>query len=186
MVALYLAGPEVFLPQAQSVGAAKKELCAAWGHEGLFPLDPDLPVATGEGVATQIYRANIAMIEKSAAIVANLTPFRGPSADAGTVFEIGYALALGKPVFAYVNVVADFRARIMDTHGPLIVTTAGEWAQDGMAVENFGLRDNLMIAESIAAQGLEIIAHDAAAEDLFTDLKAFEMCLRRASGLFAG
>ena len=180
MVALYLAGPEVFLPQARSIGAAKKELCARWGYEGLFPLDSDLPVASGEGVAMQIYRANIAMIDKSAGIVANLTPFRGPSADAGTVFEIGYALGSGKPVFAYVNVLADYRARVIDSHGPLVVTTSGEWASDGMAVENFSLRDNLMIAQSIAAQGWEIVAHAAATEAQFTDLEGFEMSLRRA------
>lgn len=186
MVALYLAGPEVFLPQAQTVGAAKKRLCAAYGHEGLFPLDSDLPVATGAGVATQIYRANIAMIDKSAALVANLTPFRGPSADAGTVFEIGYALALGKPVFAYANVLADYRERLIDTHGPLVATSDGEWARDGMAVENFGLHDNLMIAESIAAQGWEIVRRAAPAGALFSDLQGFEICLRRLSAHFSG
>jgi nucleoside 2-deoxyribosyltransferase len=178
MVALYLAGPDVFLPHAQAVGAAKKELCAAHGHAGLFPLDSDLPVAS------LIYRANIAMIHKSAAIVANLTPFRGPSADAGTVFEIGYALALGKPVFAYANVTADYRARVIDSHGPLVATAAGEWACDGMAVENFGLHDNLMIAESIAGQGWEIIVHAAPAEAIFTDLQAFDACLKQVSAHF--
>lgn len=185
MVALYLAGPEVFLPQAQAVGAAKKKLCTTYGHEGLFPLDSDLPVATGAGVATRIYRANIAMIDKSAALVANLTPFRGPSADAGTVFEIGYALALGKPVFAYANVAADYRARVAGSHGPLVATAAGEWACDGMAIENFGLHDNLMIAESIAAQGWEIVRHAAPPEALFSDLQSFEICVRRLSAHFA-
>ncbi len=179
MVALYLAGPEVFLPQARSIGVAKKKLCARWGYEGLFPLDSNLPVVSGEDVAMHIYRANIDMIDKCEAIVANLTPFRGPSADAGTIFEIGYALGTGKPVFAYINVLADYRSRVIDSHGPLVVTKDDEWGADGMAVENFGLRDNLMIAQSIAAQGWEIIAHSAAADALFTDLQGFEMSLRR-------
>ena len=30
------------------------------------------------------------------AIIANLTPFRGPSADAGTVYELGYMAGRGK------------------------------------------------------------------------------------------
>lgn len=184
MVALYLAGPEVFLAQAQAVGAAKKQLCVAYGHAGLFPLDSDLPVASGAGVSTQIYHANIAMIHKSAAVIANLTPFRGPSADAGTVFEIGYALALGKPVFAYANVIAGYRERVRDSHGPLVASDLGEWACDGMAVENFGLHDNLMIAESIAAQGWEMIAHAAPADALFMDLQAFEACLKQVSAHF--
>jgi nucleoside 2-deoxyribosyltransferase len=124
------------------------------------------------------------MIHKSAAVVANLTPFRGPSADAGTVFEIGYALALGKPVFAYANVTADYRARVIDSHGPLVATAAGEWACDGMAVENFGLHDNLMIAESIAGQGWEMVVHAAQAEAIFADLQAFEVCLKQVSAYF--
>lgn len=186
MVALYLAGPEVFLTQAQAVGVAKRQLCAAYGHEGLYPLDSAMSAVSGEDVAARIYRANIDMIRKSAALVANLTPFRGPSADAGTIFEIGYALALVKPVFAYVNVIADYRERVIESHGPVVITSAGAWARDGMAVENFGLRDNLMIAESIAAQGWDIVAHAAPPEALFTDLKAFELCLRRVSAHFSG
>jgi nucleoside 2-deoxyribosyltransferase len=185
MVALYLAGPEVFLPQSRSVGANKKKICATLGHEGLFPLDADLPVACGKDLATHICRANIAMIEKSAAIVANLTPFRGPSADAGTIFEIGYALAMGKPVFAYANVVADYRKRVVDAYGPLVLNPTGEWACDGMAVENFGLIDNLMIAESIAAQGWDIVRHKAEADALFTDLRGFVICLQHVSMHFS-
>jgi nucleoside 2-deoxyribosyltransferase len=36
----------------------------------------------------------------------NCSPFRGVSLDAGTAYEIGYACALGKPVFGYSNVLA--------------------------------------------------------------------------------
>ena len=31
---IYLAGPEVFLPDAVQIGQAKKRLCAAYGFEG--------------------------------------------------------------------------------------------------------------------------------------------------------
>ena len=36
---IYLAGPEVFLPDARVIGEAKARLCAAAGFEGIFPLD---------------------------------------------------------------------------------------------------------------------------------------------------
>ena len=36
---VYLAGPDVFLPDALAVGEAKKRLCADHGLEGVFPLD---------------------------------------------------------------------------------------------------------------------------------------------------
>ena len=42
---VYLAGPEVFLPDAIAVGAEKCRLCAEYGFEGLFPLDASLELS---------------------------------------------------------------------------------------------------------------------------------------------
>ena len=42
---IYLAGPEVFLPDAIAVGAAKCRLAAEAGLEGAFPLDAQLDIA---------------------------------------------------------------------------------------------------------------------------------------------
>ena len=36
------------------------------------------------------------MMDAADAIIANLTPFRGPGADAGTVYELGYMAGRGK------------------------------------------------------------------------------------------
>lgn len=52
----------------------------------------------------QVYDACIAGIEKADVIVAMLD---GPSADDGTAFEVGYAIAKGKPV---IGVRTDYRA----------------------------------------------------------------------------
>ena len=58
---VYLAGPEVFLPNAIEIATRKKQLCLEYGFEGLFPFDSELekgpePLTTANG----IYRANIA------------------------------------------------------------------------------------------------------------------------------
>ena len=37
---IYLAGPELFLADAGRIAAAKREICAAHGHAGVFPTDP--------------------------------------------------------------------------------------------------------------------------------------------------
>jgi len=58
--------------------------------------------AFAQGVA--IYRGNVAHMDRSDAIVANMTPFRGVSMDAGTAFEMGYMAAKGKPVLGYTHV----------------------------------------------------------------------------------
>ena len=39
---VYLAGPDVFHPDAVTLGQRKKELCAQFGLVGVFPLDNDL------------------------------------------------------------------------------------------------------------------------------------------------
>ena len=100
---LYLAGPEVFLPEAIEIGRIKKDLCARYGIEGLYPFDNEVSPRSGEAVDRLIYRANIAMIRDADGGIFNLTPFRGPSADVGTVFELGFLSALGKAAFGYTN-----------------------------------------------------------------------------------
>ena len=48
---IYLAGPEVFLPDSLDIGAKKVALCAAHGFEGVFPLDASLDLT---GLAMRI------------------------------------------------------------------------------------------------------------------------------------
>ena len=100
----YLAGPEVFLPDAIAVGRRKKALCFEYGFEGLYPFDNEV---SADGLETPldrlIYRANIAMLREVDFGIFNLTPFHGPSADVRTVFELGMLTGLEKPVFAYTN-----------------------------------------------------------------------------------
>ena len=45
-------------------------------------------------------------------VIANMTPFRGPSMDVGTAVELGYSFARGLPVFGYTNIVDDYEARV--------------------------------------------------------------------------
>ncbi len=173
---LYLAGPDVFLVDAAAVGARKVALCASCGFEGLFPLDADIPereVASGD-----IYRANMRLLRSSDGVVANLTPFRGISADVGTVYEVAYALALGKPVFGYSEAVASLGPRIRAAFGS---GADQAFAGDGMIVEDFGLPDNLMIAEGLATQGWPMAVGGPGT--LTPDL--FAACLQRAEAYFS-
>lgn len=183
---IYLAGPDVFLPDAHAMGAAKKALCAEHGFKGAFPLEAELSLEGDRAMSRAIFDANAATIRRCDAVIANLTPFRGPSADAGTVFEVGMAFALGKPVFGYANVVGDYRSRVEASCGALCERSATFFAADGMSVEDFGLPDNLMIVEAIRAQGWDMITRDAPRDALQTDLAAFELCLRQAASVLFG
>lgn len=165
---VYLAGPDVFLPGANMMAQEKKRLLERFGMEGLFPLDNEIekPASADPGaIAAQIARLNFAMMDGADAGLAHLTPFRGPSADAGTIGEVFYMFARGKPVFGYSNDARPYNVRVIP---------------DGMAIEDFGLFDNLMIPPVLAA----FHAHAAAPERYYEDLTAFEQAVRAAARHF--
>ncbi len=99
---IYLAGPDVFLPDAVEIGRRKADICARHGVAGRYPLDNTIERGAADA-SLQIFKANEAMMDACDAIIANLTPFRGPGADAGTVYELGYMAARGKLCLGYSN-----------------------------------------------------------------------------------
>src|SRR5262245_61412549 len=181
MQKVYLAGPEVFLPDAVEIGRRKKKLCAAYGFEGLFPLDNEISSASdGERIDRLIYQANVQLIRRADFGICNLTPFRGPSADAGTVFELGMLVGLGKPVFGYTNVTTDLLDRSKRADAALFDATQKVWRDSaGMLIEDFGNADNLMVDNALIEHaGCPIVRHRAPDGELLRDLAGFETCLR--------
>ena len=134
-VKAYLAGPDVFLPDARGQARRKVAVCARHGILGRPPLNEDAESlgALPDGEAWRaIFRKDLAMMEECEAVIANLTPFRGPSADAGTLVEVGWFLGRGKPVFGYSNAAEPFsersRRQVEAVPDPL----------PGLSVEGFG------------------------------------------------
>jgi nucleoside 2-deoxyribosyltransferase len=82
---IYLAGPDVFLPDAVEIGRRKLEICARHGLTGLYPLDSGIDAAAAD-LSLQIFKGLEVMMERCDVIIANLTPFRGAGADPGTVY----------------------------------------------------------------------------------------------------
>lgn len=179
---VYLAGPDVFLPEAAAMAAEKKRLCALHGLEGVFPTDPrpDPAADAASDPWYAIYLRNEAHIRACDALVANLTPFRGPSVDAGTVYELGFMRALGRPVMGYTNDAADFAARTLRFLGNHAARGgAGRWVDgEGLALEEFGLTDNLMIDGGIRAAGGVLVRRQVPEAARWTDLTGFEACLK--------
>lgn len=138
---IYLAGPDVFRADALAWATEARRLCAAAGHLALIPLDGVETTAPG------IYHANIGLIRAADAVIANLNPFRGCEPDSGTCVEVGFALALGKPVIGYLADAATTVERVVRLCGPLQTGDNGRPVdRDGLHVENFGLPLNLMLA----------------------------------------
>src|SRR4030088_3120953 len=99
---IYLAGPDVFLPDAVELGRRKADICARHGLTGLYLLDNAIDLSARDA-SLRIFAGNEAMMIEADAIIANLTPFRGPAADAGTVYELGYMAGRGKLCLGYSN-----------------------------------------------------------------------------------
>ncbi|MES2710810.1 MAG: nucleoside 2-deoxyribosyltransferase [Pseudomonadota bacterium] len=177
---VYLAGPEVFLADAEAIAAAKKAVCAAHGLIGVFPTDhrPDAGGAPPEE-HRRIYRLNEAHIRDCDALIANLTPFRGPSADSGTAYELGFMRALARPVLAYTNTHRDFASRTLAHLSPHVRRRdAATWEdEDGMAIEAFGLADNLMLDGGVLESGFAVEREDVPPEARWRDLTAFTRCV---------
>jgi nucleoside 2-deoxyribosyltransferase len=173
---IYLAGPDVFLPDAMQLGRRKQELCERHGHDGLFPLDNTVDVAAPTA-SMDIFRGNRAMMDDADAIIANLTPFRGPSADAGTVYELGYMAGRGKLCFGYSNDPLAYIDRVAKLQ-PLTGQGGALVDAQGLIVEDFRLADNLMIVHALDLHGASLVIARTAPADPWHDLSTFEACLR--------
>ena len=68
---IYLAGPDVFLPDAVEIGRQKAAICAAHGLTGLYPLDNAIDL-TAPDASRQIFCGNEAMMDAADAIIASL------------------------------------------------------------------------------------------------------------------
>ena len=136
----YLAGPDVFFPNAKLLGAEKKATLLRRGLVGRFPSDNE--VASGPGMAHEIFLQNVALIDKSNILLANIIPFRGPSLDPGTAWEIGYAYAKGLPIICYGS--SGTYLQRCQSRG-LEGTPAG-FDHEGMLIEDFDQQENLMIS----------------------------------------
>jgi nucleoside 2-deoxyribosyltransferase len=185
---VYLAGPDVFLRDPGAFAQRKKALCERYGFEGVFPLDGDLkpqgPDLRELGLA--ISRANEGLIRGCQLVIAQMTPFRGPSADVGTAYEMGFARACGLPVFAYSNVAEDFTTRTTAFVGTTHKRPDGH-IEDGdqMQLEAFNLVDNLMLYGAIVASGGTLATSTSTPAERYTKLEAFEQCVAAAAKVFA-
>jgi nucleoside 2-deoxyribosyltransferase len=183
MKKVYLAGPDVFLPQPLEMARRKKELCAQYGLTGLFPLDNKID-PKAKDASLEIFRSNETLMKEADAIIANLTPFRGPSADAGTVYELGYMAACGKLCLGYCNDPALYAHRVARFTA---VKPCGDRLIDAekLTVENFRLPDNLMMIHALDLHGCRLVVPKTAPADIWHDLTSFEECVKLAAARLA-
>jgi nucleoside 2-deoxyribosyltransferase len=94
---IYIAGPQVFLPDPLKFFDGVRRLCERKGVVPLIPFDPVI------ADTRDIFRLNIDLLKSCDGLVADVSPFRGAEPDSGTVWEAGFVSALGKPVALYTD-----------------------------------------------------------------------------------
>lgn len=174
---VYLAGPDPWFPEADAHRRRQEALCVA---AGLAPISSRLGAGAGEAERTEVharilYTEALSDLRRADALIANLSPWRGPSCDPATAFLAGFAAALGKPVFAYSNISdeeeADPRGRVEAWMGASPDLDGRLRDGAGAEIEDFYLPETLMLwAET--RRFFAIIT-----EDPFHDLTGLEMCL---------
>jgi nucleoside 2-deoxyribosyltransferase len=152
---VYLAGPDVFYPDANDRAEHMKEFLAERDMVGLFPMDSKIDpgqFSDAKDFGIAIGNANEEMMRKADIIIANVEPWRGPEADDGTAYEVGFMAAQGKLVVLHSNDPRPFADRVVEgiyggkvhQDGPL---RRGD--SDNMMIEDFpGFADNLMLVNA--------------------------------------
>ena len=169
----YLAGPDVFFPNANEIGRQKIEYLHTLGIVGHFPLDTEVPgdllkqpakVSRFIGDANEKIMLDCCRDSRIGLILANMSPFHGPSMDVGTAFEVGFMSALSYKnnviIIGYTSDNRSFEDRVVEE-------IYGGWSnithKDGIPhgtdetmIEAFGGAENLMITNAILRTGGEI------------------------------
>ena len=148
MKKIYIAGFDVFETNSIEIGKKYISLCEKYGFKGLYPLDNVVDFNQEKNkIAQDIYKANIRLINQADIIIANINSFRGKEADSGTVWECGYASALGKKVYCYMKENQDYQSYI-DTfdENEIKVIDNIKFDLDNRVIEDFDYPINLMIA----------------------------------------
>jgi len=161
---LYLAGPEVFLPDPLAHAAKQRALCEQYGFTPLHPVDngptfgeqsveallrlyetvklyradtrPSLSGLASEAMrcAMQIYLGNIRYVRECDIVVANCNAFRGALVDDGTAYELGLAHGLGKPTYGYIETALPTVQNVLKRYPCTIQTDGIPMDQDGYLV----------------------------------------------------
>ena len=179
---VYLAGPDVFYADARARQARHLDICHHLGLRALVPVDNEPPQGTPREQALGIYRGNLAKMEQADAILAIITPFRGPHMVPGSDFEIGFFVARGKPVVCYSEAPSALADRVLSWSAqPRAHGAPAQRDKDGALIEDFGLQENLMIEGALSHRPL---GHGIDATQVLSCFDGFEPAARALVAYF--
>lgn len=170
MKTVYLAGPMVFLSDAERVFEIMKDILKDHGLRGVAPVDNQstlIGVRPGRDLNEAIYRADVEIMNSVDGAIFDISPFRrGTEMDAGTAFEIGYCRCLGLPMTGWTTQTHFYPEYVLEyvkerfgqnlTEDGVTSTGAksgGARDPDGVLVHSAGLYQNLMVQMAVETSG---------------------------------
>ena len=163
---VYLTALEVYGRDEILVGAELKRTCEKFNLKPLWAGDDRDTLNS-----LMIFVATREAIRSSAAVIAEISPFRGPHMSPGIAFQIGLAYEAGVPCFAYTaSVLRPGRNNFLTAPRPRElcsriwagdqVAEDGHWRDEGGdAVENYGHAEDLFVARAV--RSISVSAEDA-------------------------
>lgn len=112
---VYLADFEMFLPSCPETVKYWKSVCDKYGMIGLFPGEGD-PVEPGDNYWQRVFDHDYNWMKYSDMCIAQLDDWRGHEPDSGTLFELGYFVALGMPSYGFYTGKKPMLARDIEKH----------------------------------------------------------------------
>jgi nucleoside 2-deoxyribosyltransferase len=170
MKTVYLAGPMVFLPEAERIFGIMKDILKDHGLRGVAPVDNQtnlIGVRPGRDLNKAIYQADVEIMNSVDGAIFDISPFRrGTEMDAGTAFEIGYCRCLGIPMTGWTTQTHFYPEHVLeyvkerfgqnlteDVSSAPGAKSGGARDPDGVLVHSAGLYQNLMIQMAIETSG---------------------------------
>jgi nucleoside 2-deoxyribosyltransferase len=170
MKSVYLAGPTVFLPDAERIFGIMKSILMEHGLRGVAPVDNQsnlIGVRPGRDLNEAIYRADVEIMNSVDGAIFDISPFRrGTEMDPGTAFEVGYCRCLGIPMVGwttqtvfYPELVSSYvserfgKELLEDSESTSGAKSGGTRDPDGIMVHSSGFYQNLMVQMAIETAG---------------------------------
>jgi len=183
MKTVYLAGPTVFLPDAECIFDTMKAVLKDHGLKGVAPVDNQSKlkgVSPGKDLNEAIYQADVGIMNSVDGAIFDITPFRrGTEMDTGTAFEIGYCRCLGIPMTGWTTQMRFYPEHVLeyvkerfgqglqeDEKSQPGAKSGGSRDPDGILVHSSGLYQNLMVQMAIETSGGSVHA-DSSWESAF-------------------
>lgn len=152
---IYIAGPDVFYPNSNEILEYKKQLCLKYGYIGISPFDNEIIKEKNnkEKQRCIIKQNNEELIKNSDILIANFNSFRGFEPDSGTCFEVGFATALKKKIYIYLeDFDKDLKERYTKFNNLKLISS---YDLEGNDIEEFAMPINLMFSNAIIKRTFE-------------------------------